>query len=108
MNTLRNKISIIGKVITEPVVRTSTPFEGRFLIQTKQYIRPANKKSIPVNHQIIVYGKLAARAIDTIEKDMVVLIEARFSTVLFEKVPKTIIEAQEILILPSKKKKKCD
>jgi len=108
MKTLRTKITILGTVITTPVIKTAVAYtEGRFIIQTKQYIQPTNKKLIRVNHEIIVYGKLTDRIIERVEKGMSLLVEGRFATIIDSKgVPETIIEGTEFLIIPHKKKKK--
>jgi single-strand DNA-binding protein len=111
MNTLRNKVSLIGRLGTQPEV---TSFEtgrslAKFTIATNESYKDKNGQWQENTqwHTINAWGKLADRIEKVLKKGQEVIVEGKlihqnYETKSGEKRFSTIIEASEFLLLTPK------
>ena len=111
MNTLRNKVSLIGRLGTQPEVTT---FEtgrslAKFTIATNESYKDKNGQWQENTqwHTINAWGKLADRIEKVLKKGQEVIVEGKlihqnYETKSGEKRFSTIIEASEFLLLTPK------
>lgn len=111
MNTLRNKVSLIGRLGTQPEVTT---FEtgnmlARFSIATDERFKDKNGEWQERTqwHTINAWGKLAERINKVLSKGQEIILEGKlvnqsYETKAGEKRYSTIIEVTEFLLLSSR------
>lgn len=112
MNTLRNKVSLIGRLGVQPEVTT---FEtgrklARFTLATNENYKDKNGEWHENTqwHTINAWGRIADRAQKALQKGQEVILEGKlihqhYETKNGEKRYATVIEATEFLLLNPKK-----
>jgi single-strand DNA-binding protein len=112
MNTLRNKVSLIGRLGAQPEVTT---FEkgrklARFTLATNENFKDKNGQWQENTqwHTVNAWGRIAERAEKSLHKGQEVIVEGRlvhqaYETKTGEKRYGTVIEASEFLLLSPKK-----
>ncbi len=115
MNTLRNKVSLIGRLGAQPEVTT---FEAgrklaRFSIATNEGYKDKDGKWQEKTqwHNVNAWGRVAERAQKALDKGQEIIVEGKlvhqsYETKTGEKRYSTIIEATEFLLLNPKKEEK--
>ena len=112
MNTLRNKVSLIGRLGAQPEVTTLETGRvlARFNIATREDYKDKNGQWHENTqwHTVNAWGKIAERAKNVLNKGQEVIVEGRlvhqsYETKAGEKRQSTIIEATEFLLLSPKK-----
>lgn len=112
MNTLRNKVSLIGRLGGQPEVTTFDTGRtlARFTIATNERYKDKNGewKDNTQWHTINAWGRIAERAKKNLNKGQEVIVEGKlvhqsYETKAGEKRFSTIIEANEFLLLTPRK-----
>jgi single-strand DNA-binding protein len=111
MNTLRNKVSLIGRLGGQPEI---TKFESgsqiaRMSIATREPYKDKNGEWVDNTqwHNVVAWGKQVDRIAKVLEKGMEVMVEGRlvnksYETKAGEKRFSTEIEMSEFLVLTTK------
>ena len=114
MNTLRNKVSLIGRLGGQPEI---TKFESgsqvaRIRVATNESYKDKNGEWVDNTqwHNVVAWGKQVDRIAKVLEKGMEVIVEGRlvnksYETKAGEKRFSTEIEMNEFLILTTKASK---
>lgn len=115
MNTLRNKVSLIGRLGTQPEVTTFGTGRSlaRFTLATNESYKDKNGQWQENTqwHTVNAWGKLADRIEKVLKKGQEVIVEGKlihqnYETKSGEKRFSTIIEASEFLLLTPKSEQK--
>lgn len=111
MNTLRNKVSLIGRLGGQPEVTTFDTGRtlARFTVATNENYKDKNGQWHENTqwHTVNAWGKIAERVQKSLQKGQEVIVEGRlvhqsYETKAGEKRYGTIIEASEFLLLTPK------
>jgi single-strand DNA-binding protein len=111
MNTLRNKVSLIGRLGAQPEVVTfdSGRMLARFTIATNERFKDKNGswQDNTQWHIINAWGKTAERVKKVLQKGQEIILEGKlvnqnYETKTGEKRYSTIVEATEFLVVSSK------
>lgn len=117
MNTLRNKVSLIGRLGAQPEVTTFDTGKtlARFSLATKEDYKDKNGEWHENTqwHTINAWGKIAERAKKALNKGQEVIVEGKlvhqsYETKSGEKRFGTVIEATEFLVLTPKSEPKTE
>lgn len=112
MNTLRNKVSLIGRLGAQPELTTFDTGRklARFSIATNESYKDKDGKWHENTqwHNVNAWGRIAERAQKALDKGHEVIIEGKlvhqsYETKAGEKRYSTVIEATEFLLLTPKK-----
>lgn len=111
MNTLRNKVSLIGRLGAQPEVTTfesgKTLARLRIATNEKYKDKSGQWQDNTQWHTINAWGKIAERAQKSLDKGQEIIVEGKlvhksYETKAGEKRFETIIEASEFLLLSPK------
>ena len=112
MNTLKNKVNLIGRLGAQPEVVTfdSGKTLARFTMATNENYKDKNGewKETTQWHTINTWGKTAERVKEKLNKGQEIILEGKlvnqsYETTTGEKRFSTVIEATEFLVISEKK-----